>query len=81
MVKNSSANAGNSGDTGLIPGLGGSSGGEYRNPLQFSCLKKFMDKGAWQARAHRITKTWRRLSTHTGNYTIDMDLNVNFHHY
>ena len=81
VVKNPSANAGDSGDAGLIPGLGGSSGGENGNPLQFSCLKNFMDRGARQARAHGITKSWRRLSTHTHNYTIDTDLNVNFHHY
>ena len=33
--KNPSASAGDSGDAGLIPGLGGSSGGENGNPLQY----------------------------------------------
>ena len=31
MVKNILANAGDTGDEGLIPGLGGSPGGEYGN--------------------------------------------------
>ena len=33
--KNPSANAGDLGDAGLIPGLGRSSGGENGNPLQY----------------------------------------------
>ena len=32
---------GNAGDQGLIPGLGRSSGEEYGNPLQYSCLENF----------------------------------------
>ena len=34
------------------------------NPLQYSCLENFMDRGAWQATAHGVTKSWTRLSTH-----------------
>ena len=26
------------------------------NPLQYSCLEKFMDRGAWQAAVHGVTK-------------------------
>ena len=37
----------NSGDTGLIPGLGRSPGGGNGNPLQCSCLENPMDRGAW----------------------------------
>ena len=37
----------NAGDEGLIPELGRSPGGENGNPLQYSCLKSPMDKGAW----------------------------------
>ena len=38
VVKNPPANAGDTGDTGLIPGLGRSPGGGHGNPLQYSCL-------------------------------------------
>ena len=48
----------NSGDLGLIPGLGRSPGGGHGNPLQDSCLENPMDRGAWQAAVHRVTKSW-----------------------
>ena len=37
----------NMGDLGSISGLGRSPGGEHGNPLQYSCLEKPMDRGAW----------------------------------
>ena len=40
MVKNLPANAGDSGDTGLIPGLGRFPGGGNGYPLQYSCLPR-----------------------------------------
>ena len=43
-VKNSSANAGDAGSMGLIPGLGISLGGGNGNPLQYSCLENSIDK-------------------------------------
>ena len=43
MVKNPSANAG---DTGLIPGSGRSLGEGNGNPLQYSCLENSVDRGA-----------------------------------
>ena len=46
MVKNPPAKAG---DTGSVPGWGRSPGGGNGNPLQCSCLKNPMDRGAWQA--------------------------------
>ena len=45
-VKNLLANAGDTGDAGLIPGSGRSPGGGHGNPLQYSCLKNPMDQGA-----------------------------------
>ena len=39
-----------------IPGLGRSLGGGNGTPLQHSCLENPMDRGAWWAKAHRITK-------------------------
>ena len=47
VVKNLPANAGNTRDTGSIPGLGRSSGEGNWNPLQYSCLGNPMDRGAW----------------------------------
>ena len=42
----------------LIPGLGRSLGGGNGNPLQYSCLGKPMDRGAWWATVHGVTKSW-----------------------
>ena len=61
MVKNPSANAGGSRDAVLIAGLGRSPGGRHCNPLQYSCLENSMDRGAWQATVHRVTKSQTRL--------------------
>ena len=51
----------NAEDQGLIPGLGRSPGGGNGNPLQYSCLEDFMDKGAWQATVHGVTKSQTQL--------------------
>ena len=32
------------------------SGEGYSNPLQYSCLQNFMDRGAWQATVHRVAQ-------------------------
>ena len=57
MIKNLTDNAG---DTGSIPGLGISPGGGNDNPLQDSCLRNPIDRGACQAIVHEVTKsqTW-----------------------
>ena len=68
VVKNPPANAGNIRYAGLTPVLRGFLGGGYGNPLQYSCLANPMDRGAWQAVVHRVTKSWtwpKKLSTHT----------------
>ena len=47
LVKNPPANAGDTGDLGLIPGSGRSpEGGQAGSPLQNSCLENSTDKGA-----------------------------------
>ena len=51
----------NAGDAGSIPGLGISSGGRNGNPLQYSCLRNPMDRGAWWATVHEVTKSQTRL--------------------
>ena len=55
--KNLPANAGDTGDAGLIPGSGRSPGGGHGNPLQYSCLETPMDRGAWRATAHGLIKS------------------------
>ena len=57
MVKNVLDDAGDPGDTGLILGLGRSSGGGNGNPLQYSCLENPMDRGTWRDTFHGITKS------------------------
>ena len=44
------------GDTGSIPGSGGSPGEENGNPFQYSCLGNPMDRGAWKAAVHGVAK-------------------------
>ena len=46
------------GDLSLIPGLGRFPGGGHGNPFQYSCLENPMDRGAWHATVHRLTKSW-----------------------
>ena len=48
VVKNPPANTGDPRDTGSILGLGRSPGVGNGNPLQYSCLENYMDRGAWQ---------------------------------
>ena len=73
VVKNPPADAGNTGDLGSIPGPGRSPGGGHGSPLQCSLLENPMDRGAWQATVHRVTKSWtllKRLSTHLKGVNI-----------
>ena len=60
MVKNPSANAGDLRDVDSVPGSGRPPGGGNGNPLQYSCLENPMDRGAWWATVHWVTKslTW-----------------------
>ena len=51
--------AGNAGDPGLIPGLGRSPGGGHSSILAWKIPR---DRGAWWDTAHRVTKSWTRLS-------------------
>ena len=56
VVKNLLANAGDTRNACSIPGSGKSPGVENGSLLQYSCLKNSMDRGAWQASVHRVTK-------------------------
>ena len=62
MVTNLPANAGDTGDVGLIPGSGRSPGGGNGNPLQYSCLENSMDRETRRAMVHGAAKSWIPLS-------------------
>jgi len=61
VVMNMLANARDIRDSGLIPGWGRPLGEGNGNPLQYSSLENPMDREAWQATVHRVTKTRTRL--------------------
>ena len=48
---------------GLILGLGRYSGEGNGNPLQYSCLEDPMNKGAWKATVHGVTRVGHDLAT------------------
>ena len=52
----------NVGDPGSMTRLGRSPGGEDDNPLQYSCLDKPMDRGAWRTTVHGVAKSRTGLS-------------------
>ena len=52
----------NVGDPALILGLGRSPGEGNGNPLQYSCMENPIDRGAWRATVHGLTKSWTWLS-------------------
>ena len=56
VVKNLPANVGDVRD--MVRSLGRSPEEGHGNPLQYSCLKNSMDRGAWRATVHRVTKSW-----------------------
>ena len=57
VVKNLPANAGDVRDAGSIPGSGRSPGGGRGNPLQYTNLDNPVDRGAWRATVHGVTKS------------------------
>ena len=63
------ASAYSAGDLGSIPGLGRSPGEENGNPLQYSCLEKSMDRGAWWATVHGPAKSRTGLSDFTFTFS------------
>ena len=73
VVKNLPANARDIRDTGSIPGLERSPGVENGSPLPYSCLENPMDRGAWWAAVHRVTKSRTRLK--------QLSMHVHIEHY
>ena len=52
----------NAGDPGSGPGSGRCPGEGNGSPLQNSCLENLMDRGAWRATVHEVTKSQTPLS-------------------
>ena len=71
MVKEFVCNAGDTGDVGSIPGSGRSPRGRNGNPLQCSCLKNPMDRGAWwdTVQSGTVSDMTEQLNTHTHTHT------------
>ena len=71
VVNNLPPNAADTRDTGSIPGSGWSPGEGVGNPLQYSCMQNSVDRGAWQATGHGVTKsqTWLTAHTHTQTHS------------
>ena len=61
VIKKLLANAGDVRDVGSIPGSGRSHGVGHGNPFQYFCLENPMNRGAWQAMFHGVTKNWTQL--------------------
>ena len=61
VVKNPPDSAGDVRDACSIPGSGRSPGGGHGSPLQYSCLENPMDREAWGATVHRVSKSWTQL--------------------
>ena len=70
VIKNPPASAGDARDAGSIPGSGRSLGVVNRNPLQYSCLGNFMERGAWTATVHGVTKS------RAHSYTCRIQINI-----
>ena len=62
VVKNPPDSAGNIRDEGLIPELGRFPERGHGNPLQYSCPEKAMDREAWKATVHSVSKSWTQFS-------------------
>ena len=62
-VKNSPASAEDAEAPGSMSWLGRSPGGGNGNPLQYSCLENPLERRAWWATVHGVTKNWTQLST------------------
>ena len=71
VVKNVSASAGDIRYPSLIPGLRRPLGEGHGKPIQYSFLENPMDRGAWQARGHRVGKSWKWLNRHTCTREIE----------
>ena len=61
-----------------IPGSERSPGWGNGNPLQYSCLENFMDRGDWQATVHRVAKSRTQLKQLSTQHTTYITLYSNY---
>ena len=83
VVNDPPANAGHSRNVGWVPGLGRFPAVGNGNPLQYSCLENSMDRGAWRATVHGVTKSQTQLSDilkAISKYSLILGTGVGFHH-
>ena len=78
VIKNLSTNAGDIRDLDSIFGLGRSPGDGNGSPLQYSCLENPMDREAWWATVHGVTKSWTLKMTNIFTF-FQFDFNVLFY--
>ena len=80
VVTNLPVNAGDIRDEGWILGPGRSPGRGHGNLLQYSCLENLMERGAWQATVHGVTKSWtllKQLNMHACKKSRDRAVPIN----
>ena len=70
VVKNPPTNAEDTGDKGLTSGSERSPG----NPLQYSCLDNSLDRGAWRASVHGVSKSRTWLSTQSLKFSLCLEI-------
>ena len=64
LATNLPADTGDATESGSIPGYGRSPGEGNGNPLQHPCLGNSMNRGAWLAIVHEVTKSETQFSIH-----------------
>ena len=78
VVKNPPANADAMRGMSSILGLRRSPGGEHGNPLQYSSLENLVDRGAWWATVHGVSKSGTHTHTHTRTHPSSLFLHSLF---
>ena len=76
MAENPPASVGDTRDTGSIPGSRRYPGVGNGNPLQYSCLENYMDRGAWWATVHGVTKSQTWLSDWAQSHFLTYKVSV-----
>ena len=75
------ASAGDMRDAGSIPGSGRSLGRRHGNPFQYSCLENVMDRGAWWAAVHGVSKTTTEATKHNSTAAYYFNFLHHFLHF
>ena len=76
MIKESTCNAGDTGDMCSIPESGRSPREENGSPLQYACLANPTDKGAWRATVHGVAESQTQMSNGATEHAFPFLINV-----